>query len=111
MCDTWHITFSTQQITDAVVTAVLPEGLSLELWPSREGAFLPLAHLSDHLELCPFLLDIHREQVEFATATAPYKLSDVMIVCPKLPSRPTVSLLLMNKTLESMSSCLNTLRH
>ena len=90
------IKFSVQQITDAVVTAVLPEGLSLELLPSREAAFLPSAHLSDHMELCPFLLDIHREQVEFATATAPYKLSDVMIVCPKLPSRPTVSLLLMN---------------
>ena len=45
-----------------------------------------------HMELCPFLLDIHREQVEFATAAAPYKLSYVMIVCPKLPSRPIVSL-------------------
>ena len=75
--------------------AMLPEGLSLELLPSQEPAFLPLAHLSDHVELCPFLLDIHREQLEFATTTAPYKLCNVMIVCPKLPSRPIVSIVLL----------------
>ena len=75
--------------------AMLPEGLSLELLPLREPAFLPLMHLSDHMELCPFLLDIHREQLEFATTSTPYKLCNIMIVCPKLPSRPIVSILLL----------------
>ena len=72
------------------MTAVLPEGLSLELLPSRETAFLPVSHLSDYNELCPLLLDIHREKLEYATIEKPYIMAGLMLVCPKLPSRPVV---------------------
>ena len=72
------------------MTAVLPEGLSLELLPSQETAFLPVSHLSDHMELCPLLLDSHRQKLEFATVDNPYIISGLMLVCPKLPSRPVV---------------------
>ena len=81
---------------DASVTAVLPEGLSLELLPSRETAFLPVSHLSDHKELCPLLLDIHREKLEFGTADNPYIISGLMLVCLKLPSRPVVCVIRVN---------------
>ena len=49
------------QLVDCRVVKKTEGGLDVKVLPSEKDAFLPVKQLSDHLDLCPALLDMYRD--------------------------------------------------
>ena len=79
------------QVVDLAVEAISPEGITLRS-QGKEAAYLPVAHLSDHMELCQPLLLQHQTRLEAALAEGEqYIVRGLLVVCHKLPIRHAVS--------------------
>lgn len=79
------------QVVDLAVEAISPEGITLRS-QGKEAAYLPVAHLSDHMELCQPLLLQHQTRLEAALAEGgQYIVRGLLVVCHKLPIRHAVS--------------------
>ena len=78
-------------MVDLAVEAISPEGITLRS-QGKEAAYLPVAHLSDHMELCQPLLLQHQTRLEAALAEGEqYIVRGLLVVCHKLPIRHAVS--------------------
>ena len=79
------------QVVDLAVEAISPEGITLRS-QGKEAAYLPVAHLSDHMGLCQPLLVQHQTRLEVAlTEGKQYVVRGLLVVCHKLPIRHAVS--------------------
>lgn len=90
------------QVVDLAVEAISPEGITLRS-QGKEPAYLPVAHLSDHMELCQPLLLQHQTRLEAAVSGGEqYVVKGLLVVCHKLPIRHAVSHTLRKSSISSM---------